>query len=93
MNLNNNMIDFDSKVIDERLVRLNEIVNTKNSDIPKGKQREEFREIKNMAKYVIKMWDSRYELERIVRNDDEEFTLEVRNIIKDRLKQLNNEKQ
>lgn len=64
--------DFDKPVVDERVVRLDEILNTKISSVG-GKKREELKIAKTAAKYILENWDNA-ELDgglKIYINDDE----------------------
>lgn len=64
--------DFDKPVVDERVVRLNEILNTKISSVS-GKKRDSLKIAKTAAKYILENWDNA-ELNgglKIYINDDE----------------------
>ena len=49
--------DFDKPVVDERIVRLNEIINTKLSSVSSGK-RDSLKIAKTAAKYILENWDN-----------------------------------
>lgn len=49
--------DFDKPAVDERIVRLNEILSTKLSSVG-GKKRETLKVAKTAAKYILENWDN-----------------------------------
>ena len=49
--------DFDKPAVDERIVRLNEIINTKLSSVS-SKKRDSLKIAKTAAKYILENWDN-----------------------------------
>lgn len=85
---NDNEEEFDTPVVDERIVRLNELKSVKLSSLSKTK-RPAAREAKTAARFVLERWDDTEELQRLV--DDEEMKMaayEVWAIADSRIKQL-----
>lgn len=76
--------------VDERIVRLNEIIATKLSSIPKNR-REQLRKDKCLAEYVIENYDSKEVLGKILRDKEvREFQNEIYRIILKRVMELAN---
>ena len=76
--------------VDERIVRLNEIIATKHSSVPKNR-REQLREDKCLAEYVIENYDSKEVLGKILRDKEvREFQNEIYRIILKRVMELAN---
>lgn len=76
--------------VDERIVRLNEIIATKLSSVPKNR-REQLREDKCLAEYVIENYDSKEVLGKILRDKEvREFQNEIYRIILKRVMELAN---
>ena len=76
--------------VDERIVRLNEIIETKLSSVSKNR-REQLREDKCLAKYVVENYDSKEVLGKILRDKEvREFQNEIYRIILKRVMELAN---
>lgn len=72
--------------VDERIVRLNEIIATKLSSVPKNR-REQLRKDKCLAEYVIDNYDSKDTLNAILKDQEVEKS-EVVDIVTNRVKEL-----
>lgn len=72
--------------VDERIVRLNEIIATKLSSVPKN-LREQLRKDKRLAEYVIENYDSKDILNAILKDQEVEKS-EVVDIVANRVKEL-----
>lgn len=72
--------------VDERIVRLNEIIATKLSNVPKNR-REQLRKDKCLAKYVVENYDSKDTLNAILKDQEVEKS-EVVDIVANRVKEL-----
>lgn len=85
---NDNEEEFDTPVVDERIVKLNELKSVKLSSLSKTK-RPDAQTAKSAARFVLERWDDTEELQRLV--DDEEMKMaayEVWAIADSRIKQL-----
>lgn len=90
-NIKNNMESQENLMMDERIVRINEITATKLSSVSKGK-RESLKAAKVTAKFILDGWDNPDTLRQFV--DDEENKVvqyELWCIAKSRVDQLLNE--
>lgn len=72
--------------VDERIVRLNEIIATKLSGVPKNR-REQLRKDKCLAEYAIENYDSKEILNAILKDQEVEKS-EVVDIVANRVKEL-----
>lgn len=81
--VNNAVDNFDAPVMDERILKLNELKAVKMANLSKGK-RPAAKEAKELATYIINNWDNLAELKNIksedVTNED------LQNILASRLK-------
>lgn len=81
--VNNAVDNFDAPVMDERIVKLNELKAVKMANLSKGK-RPAAKEAKELATYILNNWDDEFELAKIksedVTNED------LQNILASRLK-------
>ena len=68
--------NFESPVMDERIVKLNELKSVKMSSLSKNK-RPAAKEAKGLAAYVLDKWDNQYELESLLENADEAAVTEL----------------
>lgn len=82
-NVNNAVDNFDAPVMDERILKLNELKAVKMANLSKGK-RPAAKEAKELATYILNNWDNLAELKNIksedVKNED------LQNILASRLK-------
>lgn len=82
-NLTNAVDNFDAPVMDERILKLNELKSVKMANLSKGK-RPAAKEAKELATYILNNWDNLAELKNIksedVKNED------LQNILASRLK-------
>lgn len=61
-----NAVDnFDAPVMDERIVKLNELKNVKMANLSKGK-RPAAKEAKELATYILNNWDNEFELVKVL---------------------------
>lgn len=68
--------NFDAPVIDERIVKINELKSVKMAALSKNK-RPAAKEAKGLAAYVLDKWDNQCELESLLENADEAAVTEL----------------
>ena len=89
--VNNTVDNFDAPVMDERIVKLNELKAVKMANLSKGK-RPAAKEAKELATYILNNWDNISTLEQLLENAPEdthtELGKEVLDIAQSRRNQL-----
>ena len=84
--------NFDAPVMDERIVKLNELKSVKMAALSKSK-RPAAKEAKGLAAYVLNNWDNQQALEQLLQNAEEEAATElgksVLDIAQNRRNQMN----
>lgn len=84
--------NFDAPVMDERIVKLNELKSVKMASLSKSK-RPAAKEAKGLAAYVLNNWDNQQALEQLLQNAEEEAATElgksVLDIAQNRRNQMN----
>ena len=84
--------NFETPVMDERIVKLNELKSVKMASLSKSK-RPAAKEAKGLAAYVLNNWDNQQALEQLLENAEDEATTElgksVLDIAQNRRNQMN----